>query len=191
MKRERDPTREEYNKFLLWLDSDRNKAAEKLEQIEARLMRVFVSRGCVDDDALKDEVINRIATRIDTVRQNYSDALRCCLGFVDNVYREYLREQKKIKEAVPPPPPPPAEELESEDQCLRECIGELTAAEQCLLVTYFQGGTGTRIPNRKKLAEELRLSANALRCQAHRLRKKVRFCLKNCLNKAWPKRSDA
>lgn len=191
MKRERDPTREEFDKFLLWLDSDRNKAAVKLEQIEARLMRVFVSRGCVDDDALKDEVINRVATRIDTVRQNYPDALRCCLGFVDNVHREYVREQKKIREAIPPPPPAPAEELEREDQCLRECMGELTAGERSLLVSYFQGETGTRIPNRKILAKELRLSANALRCQAHRLRKKVRFCLKNCLNKAQPKRSDA
>lgn len=187
MKRERDPTREEFDKLLLWLDSDRTKAAAKLEQIEARLIRIFVSRGCVDDDVLKDEVINRVATRIDTVRQNYPDALRCCLGFVDNVHREYLREQKKMKEAVPPPPPSPPEELEREDQCLRECVSELTAEEQYLLVNYFQGETGTRIANRKRLAQELRLSLNALRCQAHRLRKKVRFCLQNCLDKAQSK----
>lgn len=184
MKRERAPIREEFDKLLRWLDSDRDKAAARLQQIEARLIRVFVSRGCVEDDALKDEVINRVTTRIDTVRQNYPDPLRCCLAFVDNVHREYLREQKKIKEAVPPPPPSPPEELEKEDQCLRECMSELNAAEQYLLVNYFKGETGTRIPNRKRLAQELKLSPNALRCQAHRLRKKVRLCLQNRLEKA-------
>ena len=183
MKRERDPTREEFDKLLLWLDSDRNKAAAKFEQIEARLIRIFVSRGCVEDDSLKDEVINRVATRIDTIRDKYPDVLRCFLGFVDNVHREYLREQKKLSEAVPPPPPSSPEDLEREDQCLRECLAALTEAEQYLLVNYFQGETGTRIPNRKTLAKELRLSANALRCQAHRVRKKAYLCLENCLNK--------
>lgn len=181
MKRERAPTREEFEKLLLWLDSDRDKAAAKLEQLERRLIRIFVSRGCVEDDVLKDEVINRVATRIDSVRQNFPDALRCCLGFVDNVYREYLREQKKIKEAMPPPPQRTPEELEREDQCLRECMGQLNAAEKYLLVNYFTGETGTRIPNRKRLSKELGLSPNALRCQAHRLRKKGLLCLQNCL----------
>ena len=184
MKRERDPTRAEYEKLLLWIDSDPNEAGLKLKQIEARLIRIFVSRGCTEDDSLKDEVVNRVAVRIDTVRQNYPDALRCCMSFVDNVHREYLREQKKKATAIPPPQPRPAEELEREDDCLKECMGKLTAAERHLFVTYFQGGKGSRIPARKGLMAELGISPNALRCQAHRLRKRVRLCLQECLEKS-------
>jgi DNA-directed RNA polymerase specialized sigma24 family protein len=181
MKRERDPTHEEFEKLLLWLESDRDEAGQKLKLIQTRLTRIYVSRGCVAAESLADEVVNRVAVRIDKVRQNYPDALLCCLAFVDNVYREYLREQQMMAAAVPPPTPRPAEELEKEDQCLRECMGELNPRERDLLTRYFQGDKGTRIANRKKLAKDLGLSPNALRLQAHRLRKRVRLCLRKCL----------
>jgi hypothetical protein len=184
MKRERNLTAEEMNKLLDWLDLDREKAGTKLKEIEARLSRIFISRGCVADDVLKDEVINRVAVRIDKARENYPDLLRCCLGFVENVYREYLREQKNIASlSVAPPQPRPAEELEKEDKCLRECMGKLTAEEQGVLVNYFQGEKGDRIAKRKRLAKELGLSNIAMRCQAHRVRKKARLCLQSCLEK--------
>jgi len=181
MKRERDPTPDEFEKLLLWLDSDRDEAGQKLKLIHTRLTRIFVSRGCVEAEMLADEVINRVAVRIEKVRQAYPDALLCCLAFVDNVYREYIRERKKITDAVPPPPPRPAEELEKEDNCLRECMAELTPRERDLLLRYFGGDKNARIANRKKLAKELGLSPNALRLQAHRLRKRVRLCLQKCL----------
>lgn len=181
MKRERDYTAEEFEKLLLWLDPDRNEAGNKLKQIETRLIRIFISRGCLDDDSLKDEVINRVAVRIDSVKEKYPDPLRCCLGFVDNVHREYLREQKRRALSVAPPQPRPADELEKEDECLKECIGNLIATEQYLLVNYFQGEEGIRVTNRKRLAKELHLSATALRCQAHRVRKKAQMCLQKCL----------
>jgi DNA-directed RNA polymerase specialized sigma24 family protein len=181
MKRERDPTHDELEKLLLWLDSDRDEAGQKLKLIHTRLTRIFVSRGCVEAEMLADEVINRVAVRIDKVKLTYPDALLCCLAFVENVHREYLREQKKIADAVPPPQPRPAEQLEKEDNCLRECMAGLTSRERDLLFRYYGGDKGGRITNRKKLAQELGLSPNALRLQAHRLRKRVRLCLQKCL----------
>jgi len=68
MLKERDPTGEELEKLLAWFDSDREKGAVKFQTINARLIRVFSSRGCgVDADSLADEVLNRVAVRIDTV----------------------------------------------------------------------------------------------------------------------------
>src|SRR6476661_7087454 len=115
MKRERDPTPEEFKKFLAWLDSDPDKAARQYTLIQGRLTKVFAARGCVDPETLGQEVLNRVCVRIDTVRQNYPDPLRCCLGFVDNVHREYLREQSMRANAVKPPDPRPADQLEDED----------------------------------------------------------------------------
>lgn len=184
MKRERYPTREELDKLLLWLKPDREEAGEQLRTLNCRLIQIFASRGCVDAECLADEVIHRVAVRIDTVTQKYPDPSRCCLGFVDNVYREYLRDEQKKATAKPPPPPRPAEELEREDECLNKCLGELLQPDRELLERYFQHMKRAKIVSRQKLAEELNLTANALRIKAHRLKKSVLGCLQTCLEQA-------
>ena len=184
MKRERDPTPEEFEKFLSWLDPDREAAARRFQVIQTRLIQIFTARGCVDADSLTDEVLNRVGVRIDTVKVNYSDALRCCVGFVDNVFREYLRDQQKKEKAQPPPDPRPSAELEKEDECLEQCLGELTETDRGLFVRYFQGEKRARIDGRKKLAVDLAMTGNALRIQAFRLRKTLTQCMKTCLENA-------
>ena len=181
MKKERDPTPEEFEKFLLWLDSDRDAAGRRLNVIQTRLIKIFVSRGCVDAEALADEVSNRVAVRIDACITKYSDPMRCCLGFLDNVHLEYRRDQQKMLNAQAPPKPRPSDELEKEDQCLERCLGHLETPEHDLFVRYFESEKRARIDARRKLAEELKLTANALRIQAHRVRKRLRGCMEECL----------
>ena len=182
MKRERDPTPEEFQKLLAWLDPDSSKAGTSYNLLKTRLIRIFVSRGCVDAEMLADEVMNRVAVRIDTVKTKFPGPVPCCLGFADNVYHEYLRDQIKQAQFKPPEPPRPADELEKEDECLRKCLGELDQHQRNLIERYFhQDEKGTRKENRKKLAQELKLVANALRIQAFRVRKTVRGCLRDCL----------
>ena len=41
MKRERPPTREEFEKLLAWFDSDPDKAASTFNHTHSRLIRVF------------------------------------------------------------------------------------------------------------------------------------------------------
>jgi len=181
MKKERDPTREEFEKFLRWLGSAGDRSDRKFIFIQTRLIQILASRGCADAESLADEVINRVAVRIDTVVQKYSDPLRCCLGFVDNVHLEHLRDQRKKSNAREPPKPRPAEELESEDQCLQKCMEKLNRGEQRVFVQYFGGESPARTGARQELREELRLTANALRIQAHRLRMRLLECMAECL----------
>ena len=181
MKRERDPTPEEFAKFLAWIDADPEEAGRKLNLIHARLTRMFISRGCIDAERLADEAINRVTVRIDEVRETYTDPVRCCHGFADNVYFEYLRELRNFEQAKPPPGPRPAAELEREDVCLRVCLNKLTEPERDLFTRYFQGQGRERIEARKRLADEYGLTPNALRIRAHHIRKKLRQCLEECL----------
>lgn len=183
MKRERDPTPEEFQKLLLWLGEDMSKGESNYNVVKTRLIRIFASRGCVDAEMLADEVLNRVAVRIDTLILKYPDANRCCLAFVDNVHKEYLRDQIKWTKVIPPEPPRPSEELEKEDQCLRECMGNLDQRERNLMERYFGEEKAVRRENRKKLAQDLRLTANALRIQAHRVRKIALRCLRECLER--------
>lgn len=181
MRRERDPTAAEFEKLLCWIDPDREEAGRKLRLIHSRVIQSFVCRGCIDAQSLADEVSNRVAVRIDKVITDYPDPLRCFLGFVGNVHREYLREQRQQAAAREPPRPRPAEILEKEDECLRECLGTLANRERDLFVRYFHVDKRTKIAARKALARELNLTPNALRIQAHRLRKRLLECLERCV----------
>jgi hypothetical protein len=181
MKRERPPTSEEFQRLLAWLNTDPEQAGRHFNTIHGRLVKVFASRGCVDAEALADEVCNRIAVRIDAVTKNYTDPVRCCLGFVENVYREDRRDQQKLLNLREPVRPRPAEQLEREDECLKQCLGALSQPERELFVRYFQEEKRARIDNRKKLATELVWTANALRIRAHHLRKEIHYCIMTCL----------
>ena len=127
MKRERDPTPEEFEKLLAWLAADRDEAGQKYETIRNWLIRIFVSRGCVDAETLADEVMNRVAVRIDKIVTTYEgDPGKCFHGFADNVYHEHLRDRRELPlDESPPQPPPPDDEreqekLEQEDECLTQ-----------------------------------------------------------------------
>ena len=183
MKRERDPTPEEFEKFLAWLDSGPDEAARKFERIQTRLIQIFISRGCIDAEVLADEVLNRVCVRIDEVKLKYPDPLRCCIGFVDNVHREYLREKRKWEDPTCPPAPRPPKELEIEDLCLEECLAEFPRLDRELIERYFHGEKSVRIAGRKKLAAERKLTSNALRIQAFKLRKKFVSCFTMCVER--------
>ncbi|HEY6806331.1 MAG TPA: hypothetical protein VI306_22315 [Pyrinomonadaceae bacterium] len=183
MKRERPPTPEEFDKLLAWLAADREEAGQTFNVINSRLTKVFALRGCVDAESLAEEVINRVAVRIDKVLESYSDPLRCFLGFIDHVYREDAREREQQRRLVEKEiKPRPTEELEQEDQCLEDCLSNLTKTERDLVERYFLGEKRVRINNRKQLATELALTINALRIRAFHLRKQLNLCLVACLN---------
>lgn len=181
MKRERAPTQEEFGKLLAWLHADTEEAGRKFNFIQARVTKVLSSRGCVDAEALADEVCNRVAVRIDKVVANFTDPVRCFLGFMDHVFHEDLREQQRVAKAIMPERRP-SEELEQEDQCLEHCLQRLEQRERQLFVNYFQGEDQSRIDRRKNLAAENGLTMNALRIRAHHLRKAMHDCLMGCLN---------
>ena len=185
MKKERSPSNEELAKLLRWFHPNSDAAAEGYMRIQTRLIQIFASRGCAAEaDELAIEVMNRVAVRIDSVITTYPDAPRCCLAFVENVHREHIRDKRKQVNAVPPPASRSAEVLEIEDQCLKHCLESLERNDGDLFERYFDGEGRARIVARQKLAEELNLTPNALRIQAHRIRKKMRKCMEECIKRA-------
>jgi DNA-directed RNA polymerase specialized sigma24 family protein len=196
MKREREPTQKELDKLLAWLDLDREAGAAKYETIRNGLIRFFLFRECIDSEMLADEVINRVAVRIDKVVEKYSEPAKCFKGFAGNVYLEYLQDparQVGTDASVLPDPPDDEEErkrLELEDECLKRCMGKLSTADDDLFRRYFQDLTPAKIKIRKKLAAELRLTSNALSIKVARIRKRLRECMKECLAEASNQMTD-
>jgi DNA-directed RNA polymerase specialized sigma24 family protein len=179
MKKERDPTQEEFANLLNWLAADRDTAGRKYESIRAGLVKIFVSRGCVDAEDLADEVIDRVAIGLNKIIGRYEgDPATYFYGFVHYVYLEYSRKNSSVKA---PPCPTPPEELEREDQCLEQCLELLSAGERQLVLRYHQHEKRAKIDDRKKIAAEFGLTLSGLRTKVHRLCLPLEQCLRKCL----------
>ena len=182
MKKERDPTPAEFEKLLAWLAS----AGRDYEAMHHRLIRIFVSRGCIDAESLADEVMNRVAARIDEIVKIYEgDPAKCFHGFAKRVYLECLRDRREsFVESAPPAiilDEEREQESEQKDICLTQCMADLDTSDRDLFQRYFQEEKRAKINARKDLASDLRVTANALRIKAHRIRRRLRKCMEGCL----------
>jgi hypothetical protein len=169
------PTQEDLDQLLRWLDPDRDQAGERYEKIRRRLIGIFSSRGCYNADDLADRSINVVLSKIEWLLPNYvGDPAIYFYAVAKKIYLEDLK--KKPAPKVPPPDPTPPE-VEQLNDCLDDCLNELPPGERDLILKYHQFEKQAKIQNRKRLADELQLSRNALRikvCHIH-------FRLKQCI----------
>src|SRR5215475_6812289 len=108
-----------FDALLDWLDSDREQAGIKYEEIRARLVKIFTGRSCVEAEDLADETINRVTSRLSAIKEEFTgDRTRYFFGVANKVYLEYMRRKS--------PQPPPvssadSKQVELEYRCLEYC----------------------------------------------------------------------
>ena len=177
--RTRELTQEAFDRLLVWLDHDREKAAQKYEDIRIRLTKMFESRGCITPEDLTDETIDRVARRLHEVAATYQgEPVLYFHGVARLVYLEYSRRPSY------PYPPEIDYRLEETDQrydCLDECLLRLTPANRELILLYYKNDSRTKIDARKTIARRLGVSPNALRIRAHRIKESLGECINTCL----------
>lgn len=178
-----DSTPEDFERFLTWLDPDREKAGEKYAAIQPKLTRYFLCRGCgVEAEQLADETITRVVRKVPEIADNYvGEPLPYFLGVARNVFSEYLKKLTLIRSSQPPPAPDSGDEKELLDRCLERCLRHLTDENRDLILRYYTGEKHEKIVHRKKLAGELGIAPNALRIRAHRIRTDLRDCVEECV----------
>jgi RNA polymerase sigma factor (sigma-70 family) len=175
-------SQEAFDKLLDWLDSDREQAGIKYEEIRRRLIKIFTGRGCEDAEDLADETINRVTSKLDDIQVEFKgDRARYFYGVANKVLMEYLR----------PKPSPPlifstsdSTRTEHESRCLEECIAGLSEENRYLLLEYYRAEGKEKIQKRKELAEKLGIAPNALRIRAYRIRQALQECVENCIDRA-------
>lgn len=174
---------DDFERFLQWLDPDREKAGEKYPVIQARLTRYFTCRGCgVDADQLADETISRVTRKIEQIADAYvGERLPYFLGVSRNVYSEYLKKLIVMRTSQPPPAPDSADEKELLDRCLEGCMNRLTSENRDLILEYYTGEKSDKIAHRRRLADKFGIAPNALRIRAHRIRTDLRHCVEDCV----------
>jgi DNA-directed RNA polymerase specialized sigma24 family protein len=179
-------SREAFERMLLALDPDRERAALRYERIRARLRKLLVWRGVADPDPLVDEVFDRVARRLEGGLQvTAADPYALFHGVALNVLQEQRRRPARhspLGEA-PPAPEPPDPVLEDLQQrrldCLARCLERLPAESRRLLEDYQRDGPG-RIRARQELARRLGIDAGALRLRAFRIRAGLGTCIEAC-----------
>jgi DNA-directed RNA polymerase specialized sigma24 family protein len=175
-------SQEAFDALLDWLDSDREQAAIKYEEIRARLVQIFTGRSCPEAEDLADETINRVTSRLSEIREEFTgDRSRYFFGVANKVYLEYMRR----KPPQPSPfPPVDSKQVELEYRCLENCIDSLSEENRYLLLKYYGAEGRSKVEQRRKLAEELGIAPNALRIRAYRIRLGLQECVEKCIERA-------
>jgi DNA-directed RNA polymerase specialized sigma24 family protein len=176
-------TAESFEQLLAWLDPDREKAGERYGRIHLRLTRIFSCRGCFESERLADEVIDRVASKINWLSENYvGDREPYFYAVARKVYLEDLRKKR-----IPQMPAPTSdvneidEDIEEVYGCLEKCMSNLPSAERELVLQYHQEEKQAKISNRKRLSLELNITLNALRIKVYRIHCQLQQCVRMCV----------
>jgi DNA-directed RNA polymerase specialized sigma24 family protein len=172
-------TQEAFDGMLTWLDPDREKAAQRYEQIRARLITMLSGRGCTFAEEVADETFNRVARKVTGLAGSYEgDPALYFYGVARKVHLEYAR-MSYVPKLVPAMPP--SEELEHNLDCLEHCIQTLDTDSQLLILDYYQSEKRAKIECRRQLAEKLGIGVQALRMRATRIRASLQSCVSECV----------
>ena len=139
MKTDWSPTPESLDRLLLWLESDRDKAAQKYEKVRLRLIKFFSCDGCGDaDEYLADKTFDRVMKKLDDnqVPEPFiGDKTLYFLGFARNIRLEHLRNLRRDDNHEPEND---TNQKEHESWCLEECGRTLDPDENWLAVEYYR-----------------------------------------------------
>lgn|SRR5256885_982546 len=183
-KKKWDLSEQSFESLLHWLDSDRDRAGKRYEDIRGRLIKIFSSRGCAEPDYLADETINRVARRVEEIAKTYEgDPALYFYGVANKIHLEQLKKQKPLTRT---PVVPAVNDFEQEYVCLERCIGYLPVGSRDLVLQYYDHERHAKVVKRQLLAERLGIGLNALRIRAHRTRLALRKCIMSCLEKKQP-----
>ncbi len=183
------------NRLLNWLDDGEGSEGQKYLEMGRRLVGYFDRKNCLTPDELADETLNRVARRLeeDGITEGDTPAKYCYI-VARFVFMESLRATKKndalLEDVRRQPHGNYVTGFEADDtkdtkekmlNCLEQCTGRLEPLNRELITRYYTGKERVKIENRRRLAQDLGISVNALSIRACRIRDKLEACVRQCL----------
>ena len=169
--------------LLGWLGANHESAAEKYEKIRARLIRLFVGRGCYEAEMLADQTIDRVIAKVPQIRSGYvGEPAAYFYGVAHKVHLEWLRHQKREREATFIDLTAAEEDEGAEYSCLESCLDKLSPDAQNMILEYYRDEKRAKIERRKALAQARGISIGALQIKASRIRATLSQCVKGCVD---------
>lgn len=184
-----------FQQLLAWLDEGANSDGQKYLEMLRRLSAYFDRKNCPTPDELADETLNRVARRLEEEGTIETEApARYCYIVARFVFMEHLRETHRgdaltndllrHTHAGHLFAPEADDERKVEERrlnCLEQCLNRLESASREIIARYYVGKARVKIEHRRKLAEELGITTNALSIRACRIRDRLEACVRECL----------
>lgn len=181
-------TQERFEDLLAWLDSDRDGAGHKYEEIRRSLVKIFAWRKCSDAEAMADATINIVAQKACQLRGSYEGKPHLYFyGVARNLIREYQHNGTMMVALDDADPRDSSvvddtdDEVEETDACLGKCLDTLGSRDRELVLAYYQKDGQEKIDLRRELAQDRGIDTNALRVRMHRMRGLLAGCIERCL----------
>jgi DNA-directed RNA polymerase specialized sigma24 family protein len=180
-------TQENFDALLATFHADRAEAGRRYEGLRERLVFFFRHRQFILAEAMADEVLNRIAKRIEA-GQSVGAVEAYAYGIARHVAQEEVRRDARVAKAedayvgnILASKRTPSEDalLSAMDNCL-ELRSEV---ERDLLRKYYAAQGQELIENRRQLAITLKLTPGALRKRMFRLRNLVEACVRTMMQR--------
>jgi DNA-directed RNA polymerase specialized sigma24 family protein len=187
-------TQEAFDKLLAAFSPDRDEAASQYEALRIRLIRFFEWRSLALADNRADETLNRVARRIDEGQQ-VVNVVAYAYRVAYLIFLEAQKEPEVTEIDFNKAPraddvlPFTDNEREQRQQCFDLCLERLSSDQRNLLLNYYEEERRAKIERRKTLADQLKISLDALRIRVHRIRKGLEECIMNCLGQPAPTRN--
>jgi DNA-directed RNA polymerase specialized sigma24 family protein len=185
-------TPEAFDLLLANLDPDRERAGRHYELTRRKLLEFFEARGSRTPEEHADETFDRVMRKI-TEGERIQNFGGYCYGVARFVWieasRKLIKEPCELNENIASDrgadngSEDAAWELEQKLDCLDECLGQLAVSTRTFIVEYFREEKGEKIELRRRQAERLNTTMNALRLRASRLRREVAKCTEACVSR--------
>jgi DNA-directed RNA polymerase specialized sigma24 family protein len=173
-------------RLLERLGPDPDRAGAAYEALRRMLVKFFDWRGAPLPEESADDTLDRLAAKLDEGRR-VDDIHSYALGIARLVLLEQWRrpearlvaaDDAQLARLAAPEPP----DDEPRRACLERCLEELPRDSRDLVLQYYVAEGRAKIDNRRRLAEALGVSDNALRSRVQRVRDGLERCIAKCLN---------
>jgi DNA-directed RNA polymerase specialized sigma24 family protein len=182
-------TAEAFGRLLDALDSDRNRAGERYEELRRTLIRFFEWRGAPFPEEHADETFDRVSRKLGPSLE-IANIGGYCYAVARLVCLEALkgRDSKSVSiNSIGPPaiaePTREPTDLASRLTCLETCLGALPREGRELILEYYRDAGRVRIDRRKAIAERLGVPRETLANRAQRVRDRLEQCVSECLGR--------
>jgi DNA-directed RNA polymerase specialized sigma24 family protein len=175
-----------WDQLLVLLNPDRERAAEQYELLHRKLVRFFESRGVASPPDAADLTIDRVMRKIEAGEQ-IQDIGNYCYAIAKLISLEAAKQASRFQttdEAALPRIAPEVREARGDVMrgCFVECLRQLPAEAQHLIIEYYAEDKSAKIEARRGLAGKLSVSLSGLRLRAHRIRARLESCIEGCMN---------
>jgi DNA-directed RNA polymerase specialized sigma24 family protein len=183
LKREWTPSPAAFDQFLTWLDGGIDSKGERYLEMRRRLEDYFSRKRCESPDTLADEVLNRVARRLEEEGGIPDPPARYCYIVARFVFLESLRGGERYRAELPRDYSRSDDAPDDRLECLEGCLSGLPANDRDLILHYYPDDQRARGEGRRELAARLSMTPNALAIRACRIRGRLEQCVGECIKR--------